>query len=357
MTTDATLDPADVPLADVLAAMVVVDVPMHVRFRGVDHREVVLLEGPRGWGEFSPFVEYDDRESSWWLASALESAWSGWPEPLRDDVPVNATVPAVAPDEVEEVLARFPGCRTVKVKVAEQGQSLADDIGRVDRVRMAVGSDVAVRIDANGAWDVDDRGAAALAVLGHYDLQYVEQPCRTLEELVELRARLDDAGIGVSLAVDEGIRRADDPFAVAATGAVDVAVVKVAPLGGVRRTLAIAAELARFEVDLVVSSALDTSVGISAGVAAAAAHAAGGRAAGVRPRHDRPARLRRHRAPAAAGRRAAARREGGAGRRPAGLARRRTRAAAVVARAGAPLPRGAAGPLVGASHGGLVTRR
>ena len=270
MTPDATLDPADVPLDDVLDAMVVVEVPMHVRFRGVDHREVVLVEGPQGWGEFSPFVEYDDRESSWWLASALESAWSGWPAPLRDDVPVNATVPAVGPDEVEAVLARFPGCRTVKIKVAEQGQTLADDIGRVDRVRMALGSEVAVRIDANGAWDVD-AAVRALAVLGHYDLQYVEQPCRTLEELVELRARLDDAGIGVALAVDEGIRRADDPFAVAATGAVDVAVVKVAPLGGVRRTLAIAAELARFEVDLVVSSALDTSVGISAGVAAAAA--------------------------------------------------------------------------------------
>ncbi len=264
-------DPADVPLEDVLDAMVVVDVRMHVRFRGVDHREVVLLHGPEGWGEFSPFVEYDDRESSWWLASALESAWTGWPEPLRDHVPVNATVPAVEPDEVEGVLARFPGCRTVKIKVAEAGQRLSDDIARVDRVRMTVGPDVAVRLDANGAWDVEE-AARALAVLGHYDLQYVEQPCRTLDELVALRARLDDAGIGVALAVDEGIRRADDPFAVAASGAVDVAVVKVAPLGGVRRTLAIAAELAsRYEVDLVVSSALDTSVGISAGVAAAAA--------------------------------------------------------------------------------------
>jgi O-succinylbenzoate synthase len=135
---------------------------------------------------------------------------------------------------------------------------------------MLLGGDVAVRLDANGAWDVDT-AVRSLAVLGHYDLQYVEQPCRTLDELVALRARLDEAGIGVALAVDEGIRRADDPYAVAATGAVDVAVVKVAPLGGVRRTLAIAAELARYEVDLVVSSALDTSVGISAGIAAAAA--------------------------------------------------------------------------------------
>jgi len=151
------------------------------------------------------------------------------------------------------------------------GQRLGDDIARVDRVRHAVGPDVALRLDANGAWDVE-QAARALAVLGHDDLQYVEQPCRTLDELVALRARLDDAGIGVALAVDEGIRRADDPFAVAASGAVDVAVVKVAPLGGVRRTLTIAAELAdRYEVDLVVSSALDTSVGISAGVAAAAA--------------------------------------------------------------------------------------
>lgn len=265
------LDPADVPLEDVIDSMVVVDVPMHVRFRGVDRREAVLVRGPAGWGEFSPFVEYDDREASWWLASALESAWTGWPGRLRDRVPVNATVPAVGPEQVEGVLARFPGCRTVKVKVAEAGQTLNDDIARVDRVRMTVGSDVSVRLDANGAWDVDE-AARALAVLGHYDLQYVEQPCRTLDELVALRARLDGAGVGVALAVDEGIRRADDPFAVAATGAVDVAVVKVAPLGGVRRTLAIAAELAdRYEVDLVVSSALDTSIGISAGVAAAAA--------------------------------------------------------------------------------------
>ncbi len=268
---DLALDPADVPLEDVIDSMVVVEVPLHVRFRGVDRREVVLVHGPAGWGEFSPFVEYDDREASWWLASALESAWTGWPGRLRDRVPVNATVPAVPPEQVQAVLARFPGCRTVKIKVAEAGQTLSEDIARVDRVRMTVGSDVAVRLDANGAWDVDE-AARALAVLGHYDLQYVEQPCRTLDELVALRARLDAAGIGVALAVDEGIRRADDPFAVAATGAVDVAVVKVAPLGGVRRTLAIAAELASsYEVDVVVSSALDTSIGISAGVAAAAA--------------------------------------------------------------------------------------
>ncbi len=264
-------DPADVPLDDVLASLVVVTVPMRVRFRGVLEREVALVRGPAGWGEFSPFLEYDDRESAWWLASALESAWAGWPEPLRTQVPVNATVPAVAPDDVAKVLARFPGCRTVKIKVAEPGQELADDIGRVDRVRHHLGPDVALRLDANGAWDVD-AAARALAVLGHYDLQYVEQPVRTLEETVRLRERLDELGIGVALAVDEGIRKADDPFAVAATGAVDVAVVKVAPMGGVRRTLAVADELAtRYDVAVVVSSALDTSVGISAGVAAAAA--------------------------------------------------------------------------------------
>lgn len=264
-------DPADVPLDDVLASLVVVTVPMRVRFRGVREREVALVRGPAGWGEFSPFLEYDDPESAWWLASAIESAWVGWPSPLRDRVPVNATVPALAPEEVEAVLARFPGCRTVKIKVAEQGQALADDIARVDRVRRLVGPDVAVRVDANGAWDVD-QAARALAVLGHYDLQYAEQPVRTLEETVRLRERLDDLGVGVALAVDEGIRKADDPFAVAATGAVDVAVVKVAPMGGVRRTLAVAAELAaRHDVAVVVSSALDTSVGIAAGVAAAAA--------------------------------------------------------------------------------------
>jgi O-succinylbenzoate synthase len=114
-------------LGDLLDGMRVVTLPLRIRFRGVDHREAVLLHGPAGWGEFGPFLEYDTAESSRWLAAAIEASWEGWPAPRRDRVAVNATLPAVPPDQVAGVLARYDGCGTVKVKVAEPGQSLADD--------------------------------------------------------------------------------------------------------------------------------------------------------------------------------------------------------------------------------------
>ena len=120
---------------DLLSAARVVSVLMAVRFRGVQHREALLLEGPPGGGEFSPFMEYDDVEAARWLAAAVEAAWTGWPTPVRDAVPVNATVPAVGAAQVAGVLARFDGCTTAKVKVAEAGQSLADDVARVREVR------------------------------------------------------------------------------------------------------------------------------------------------------------------------------------------------------------------------------
>jgi O-succinylbenzoate synthase len=122
-------------LVDLLDGMRVVTLPLRIRFRGVDHREAVLFRGPAGWGEFGPFLEYDAAESSRWLAAAVEAAWDGWPAPLRDRVPVNATLPAVPPDQVAAVLARYDGCGTVKVKVAEPGQSLTDDIDRVAATR------------------------------------------------------------------------------------------------------------------------------------------------------------------------------------------------------------------------------
>jgi len=157
------------PLDDLLDGMCVVTLPLHLRFRGVDHREVVLLEGPVGWGEFGPFLEYDTTESSRWLAAAVEAAWEGWPTARRGRIPVNATIPAVAPDAVAGVLARYDGCDTVKVKVAEPGQSLADDVDRVAATRDAAGPGAKIRVDANGAWDVDEavRSLTALAV---YDL-------------------------------------------------------------------------------------------------------------------------------------------------------------------------------------------
>ena len=261
------MSPTKPDLDAVLAGLRVVAIPMRVRFRGVTLREAALLQGPAGWGEFSPFLEYEPPEASRWLAAALESAWHGWPEPRRDAVPVNATVPAVPAGEVAAVLARFDGCRTAKVKVAERGQSLADDVSRVAAVRDVMGPGARVRVDANGAWDVD-QARDALAALAAYDIEYAEQPCATVAELKELRIALARAGTEVPVAADESIRKAEDPLLVAREQAADVVVVKVAPLGGVRRALRVVRECG---LPAVVSSALDTSVGMAAGVALAAA--------------------------------------------------------------------------------------
>jgi O-succinylbenzoate synthase len=133
-----------------------VTLPLATRFRGVDEREAVVFEGPSGWTEFSPFVEYDDTEAATWLAGSIDYGWRDVPAPLRTEIPVNATVPAVAAAEVPRILARFAGCRTAKVKVAERGQTLADDIARVRAVRAAMGPEGRIRVDANGAWNVDE---------------------------------------------------------------------------------------------------------------------------------------------------------------------------------------------------------
>ena len=201
----------------------------------------------------------------WWRA-ADEAAEQGWPAPVRDEIEVNATVPAVGPEQAA-VLVRDAGCRTVKVKVAEPGQSLSDDLDRVAAVRDVLGPDGRIRVDANGAWDVP-QASDALRRLAGYGLEYAEQPCRTVDELGSLRVALARAGVDVPVAADESIRRATDPYLVARRGAADIAVLKVQPLGGVRACLAIAAEIG---LPVVVSSALETSVGIAAGVALAAA--------------------------------------------------------------------------------------
>ena len=245
----------------------IVALPMRVRFRGVDVREALLLDGPSGWGEFAPFTEYADDESSRWLAAAVEAAYAAWPAAVRDAVPVNATVPAVPAERVPAVLARFDGCTTAKVKVAERGQALDDDVDRVAAVRAAMGPSARIRVDANGAWDVGS-AADALTRLAAYGLEYAEQPCATVEELVELRTSLARNGTDVLIAADESIRKADDPLRVARLGAADLVVVKVAPLGGVARALEVVEACG---LPAVVSSALDTSVGIAAGVALAAA--------------------------------------------------------------------------------------
>jgi len=244
----------------------VVTVPMRVKFRGITQREVLLLPGPLGWGEFGPFREYGDAEASRWLAAAIEAGWHGFPPPRRASIPVNATVPAVAAERVPEILARFGRVDAVKVKVAERGQTLDDDAARVAAVRAAL-PDAAVRVDANGGWDVR-QAVAALTRLADVGLEYAEQPVPDIEGLAEVRRRLRAAGTPVLIAADESVRKEEDPLKVARAGAADLVVVKVAPLGGVRRALDI---VARAGLPAVVSSALDTSVGIRAGLALAAA--------------------------------------------------------------------------------------
>ena len=252
-------------LADLLATSRVVSLPMTTRFRGITVREAVLIEGPFGWTEFSPFVEYDDEEATSWLRATIDFGWRATPTPLRDRIPVNATVPAVAADEVPTVLARFPGARTAKVKVAERGQTLADDVARVRAVREVLGPEGRVRVDANTLWNLDE-AEHAIHALAPFDLEYVEQPCATVDELAELRGRIHY--MGIPIAADESVRKAADPLAVARAGAADIVIVKAQPLGGVHAAQRIVAEAG---LPAVVSSALDTSVGIAMGAHLAAA--------------------------------------------------------------------------------------
>lgn len=258
------------PLTEVLACARVVAIPTRTRFRGVTVREAVIFDAPSGASEFSPFTEYGDAEATAWLAAALDFGWGALPPLLRDRIDVNATVPAVAADEVPGVLARFAGCRTAKVKVAERGQSLTDDVARVRAVRETMGDDARIRVDANGGWGVD-AAFEALTALAPFGIDYAEQPCATVDELVELRDRLGECpGLvdGMRIAADESVRKAEDPLAVARSGAADLLVVKAQPLGGIPRALEVV-EAAGLPV--VVSSALDTSVGISMGLHLAAA--------------------------------------------------------------------------------------
>jgi len=238
-------------------------IPMATRFRGITVREGLLIEGPAGWGEFCPFPEYDDRECVPWLATAVEACTAGWPQPLRDRIPVNCTVPAVGPQRAHDIVTKS-GCRTAKVKVADHPGSLPEDLARVEAVRGALGPAGAIRVDANGAWDVDDAVTAIHALdRAAGGLEYVEQPCRTIDELAAVRRR-----VGVPVAADESIRRAEDPLRVAVAGAADIAVLKCTPLGGVRRALEVAEAAG---LPCVVSSALETSVGLAAQLALAAA--------------------------------------------------------------------------------------
>lgn len=245
--------------------------PLAVPFRGLTHREGLLIEGPSGWGEFAPFVEYDDATAAVWLAGALEAAFGTWPTPLREAIPVNAIVPAVSPELASDLVRQAvdrDGCSTIKVKVAQVGQTLDDDVARVGAVaaclRDAGVAQPRIRVDANAAWSVEQ----ARVAIGELDLianglEFVEQPCASLSELAQIR-RL----VHVPIAADESIRRADDPIKAAQAGAADIVVLKALPLGGVVRALEIAQVAG---LDVVVSGSMDTAVGLASGLALAAA--------------------------------------------------------------------------------------
>ncbi|WP_246279637.1 o-succinylbenzoate synthase [Psychromicrobium silvestre] len=239
---------------------------MRVRFRGITVRETLLLRGPVGWAEFGPFPEYDDVEAARWLRAALEAGWQGFPAPIRTEIPVNATMPAVPASRVPEVLAAFGEVSAVKIKVAEPGQSLADDLARVAAVRRAA-PQAALRIDANAAWNHQE-ALVAFRKLAEFGLEYAEQPVAGIDGLARLREALAAERIPLRIAADESVRKESDPLAVARAGAADLIVVKVAPLGGVRAVLDLVAQAG---LPAVVSSALDTSVGIRAGLALAGA--------------------------------------------------------------------------------------
>ena len=239
-----------------LESLRVVALPMKTKFRGVTVREVALIQGEYGWGEFSPFLEYDDAESAPWLACAIEAATQPKPKLFRTEVAVNGTIPALDDkEELERVVNSFPGVSTFKVKV---GTNASEDIARIHRLR-SLRPNAKIRLDANGLLSVD-QAVSLVQLVG--EIEYIEQPCATIEELRELKKRVD-----VKIVGDEVLRKAKDPFAMDLSGAVDYLMLKVQPLGGIKRAHKLAAH---HNLPVVVSSALESAVGINYGLTLAA---------------------------------------------------------------------------------------
>jgi len=242
-----------------LESLRVVALPMKTSFRGITVREVALIKGEYGWGEFSPFLEYDDAESAPWLASAIEAATQPKPKLYRTEVAVNGTIPATNDkEELERIVISFPGVKTFKVKV---GSNADEDIARINALR-ALRPNASFRIDANGSLSVE-QAVSLLQLVG--DIEYIEQPCATIEELRELKKQ-----INVKIVGDEVLRKAKDPFAIDLSGAVDYLMLKVQPLGGIKRAHQLAAH---HKLPVVVSSALESAVGINYGLTLAASFA------------------------------------------------------------------------------------
>lgn len=256
------------PLSELLGSAAVVSIGLRTRFRGLLEREALLFKGPQGWAEWSPFTEYSDEEAAVWLRAAIEFAYQPTPALQRSQIGINATLPAVSPEQVEKVLGRFGRFSTVKIKVAEPGEDISADLARINRV-VELFPDVKIRLDANGGYTVLEALNLSKTLLEYkVPLEYLEQPVASIGELAQLRVELKRNALEVQIAADESIRKATDPMAVVHAGAADILVLKAAPLGGIRQALEIAAEAA---LPAVVSSALETSVGLSMGAHLAAA--------------------------------------------------------------------------------------
>ena len=248
-------------LNEILASLQVLSIPTRTNFRSVTKREVALFKGPNGWGEFSPFLEYEAEEASYWLGSGIEAAFGQIPLTQRDQIEINATLPAVDTKiDVENILSWYPGARIAKIKV---GSDLTLDIARIENA-LAVNPNLRIRLDVNGGWTVKQATESVARIVERFGVdkfQYIEQPVATVEELRELNLPIPVVG-------DEVIRKAKDPFAIDLSGAVDILMLKVSPLGGIERAKAIAAH---HKLPVVVSSALESAVGISHGLKLAAA--------------------------------------------------------------------------------------
>jgi o-succinylbenzoate synthase len=250
-------------LEEALASLRVLALPMRTTFRSLDIRETALFKGENGWGEFAPFVEYSDQESLQWLESAIEAADKALSPALRESIPINATVPASNDEaEIEQILSWYPGVDTAKIKV---GTGIKEDLARIAAVRKHLPK-AKIRIDVNGSWSVKEALSNIIAI---YEvtgdlLEYVEQPVASLDELKQLK---EDMSVDVKIAGDEVLRKAKDPFAISLDGAIDILMLKVSPLGGIKRAMDLASH---HKLPVVISSALESAIGISYGLALAA---------------------------------------------------------------------------------------
>jgi O-succinylbenzoate synthase len=248
-------------LNDLVANAKVVSIPLRTKFRGLTERELLVFEGPNGWSEWAAFTEYKDEEAATWLQAAIEWGFDKVPEPVRKQVPVNAILPAVPANEVAKMLGRAGAFSTVKIKVADQKQTIADDLARILEVRNSY-PDVKLRLDANGGYTAPQAlELIAELEINSIELEFFEQPVATIAELSELRVEIAKRGQKIKLAADESVRKSSDPLAVELAGAADLLVLKSAPLGGINSALAVANSS---NLEICASSAMQSSIGLAA---------------------------------------------------------------------------------------------